>query len=136
MTGAGIWRTITDIITDHTASAVHGTGADIIPHIGATGDTVHGDSLPGDMTHSTIRGTIAAGTVHGMEDGTTLGTAAGMIHGTTEDSTTHGTAVIMAHGTIRIHTIMDGTTRTITTRDTARAVRQSNQVATKTDIMV
>lgn len=103
------WRTTTVIITVHTASEAHGTGAGII-HLGT-----RGASLLGDTTDGTTRGTTAAtgdGMTHGTtadgtEDGMTLGitavtmedTGAGMIHGTitiTTDGMTHiGITTIM-----------------------------------------
>lgn len=51
MTGDMTSRIITDIITVHTASAVHGIGADTTARTGAHGDTAHGDTT-GGMTRS------------------------------------------------------------------------------------
>ena len=88
-------RTITDITTDHTASAHRGTGA-------AT--TIHGTGMHGHITAlgDSTDGITAAGAIHGiMEDSTTLGITEA--HGV---SMTHGT---MEDGAHTIHTMQDGT---------------------------
>ena len=65
MTGAGTWKTTTDITTDHTASEVRGTGAVTTTH----GIGIHGHIPLGDITDGTIRSIWEDGMTHGtMED--------------------------------------------------------------------
>lgn len=73
-------KTTTDIITGHTASAVHGTGTDTT----TTGTGIHGHTLLGDTTDGTTRCTLMAGMTLGItEAGMTLGiTDGGIILGT------------------------------------------------------
>ena len=99
-----------DIITDHTASAAHGIGADTTAHTGAhitalTG--VHGHIVHGAITVITTRGDMqdigAAFMTHGITEA--IGedimavTGAGMTHGTTTITTaagmTHITTIII-----------------------------------------
>ena len=99
-----------DIITDHTASAAHGIGADTTAHTGAhitalTG--VHGHIVHGAITVITTRGDTqdigAAFMTHGITEvtgeDTMEVTGAGMTHGTTTITTaagmTHITTTIM-----------------------------------------
>lgn len=82
-------KTTTDIITAHTASAVHGIGADITAHTGAhitvrTG--VHGVTVHGDITDTTTLGTMVVITIHGI----TVDTGVGMTHGTITITTADG----------------------------------------------
>ena len=124
MTGDMTSRIITDIITVHTASAVHGIGAGITARIGVRGDTAHGDTT-GGMTRSTsevgmTRGTMEATTTHGTEDTgdittlgimatdgiltiTTITTADGTadgIHTMVRDISTEGTATRKTNGMV------------------------------------
>lgn len=115
MTGDGIWRTITDITTAHTAWELPGIGADTIVRTGAAGAIAHGD-----ITATAAHGTTEDGTAHGdSEDGMTHGTApAGTTLGITEVTmeatmeagtagTTHGITIITTAGMTRsITTVM------------------------------
>ena len=94
--GDSIWKTITAIITIRTASAVHGTGADIT-RLGTHGTSLHGDTADGMTDGITEAGTVHIITAATTGDGTTLGT--GAVIG---DGTTLGTA------RITIHTTADG----------------------------
>ena len=68
MTGDGIWKTDTDITMDHTASAVHGTGAGITVRTGVFLGT-DGAAARGDITVSTTHGITEDYMIHGtMED--------------------------------------------------------------------
>ena len=78
-TGDTTSKTITDTITDHTASAAHGTGAGITTH------GTHGISPHGDITAGTTHG-IMGQTGAGMTLGTTEDTGDGTIHGITADT--------------------------------------------------
>ena len=133
MTGDGTLKTITDITTVHTASAVHGIGADTIHHIGVHGATVHGTTEAGtEATGTTPAGMTLGTTIHGtttrgttadtMEDGTVITT-----HGITE-ATTAGTI----HGTITTTTTTAGTTHT-TIHLMALVILPSEAEDTKTD---
>ena len=65
MTGAGTWKTTTDITTDHTASEVRGTGAVTT----TLGTGIHGHIPLGAITDGTIRSIWEDGMTHGtMED--------------------------------------------------------------------
>ena len=72
------------IITPHTASEAHGTGAATM---------IRGTATPGTGADGTAHITMADGTIHTTtEDGMIHGiTAAGMTHGTTAAGMTHGT---------------------------------------------
>lgn len=105
MTGDGIWRTITDITTAHTAWELPGIGADTTAHTGAAGAIALGDTEAG-----MIRGIMAAyGQTHGI-------TEAGTATGTTQDGTPHGTMEAIGAGMIHgiTITITDGITLIIT----------------------
>ena len=108
MTGDGIWKTDTDITMDHTASAVHGTGAGITVRTGVFLGT-DGAAARGDITVSTTHGITEDYMIHGI-------TEAIMIHGTMADigevimpdigaGTTHGiTTIITTAGMTRTTT--------------------------------
>lgn len=86
MIGDSIWKTTTVIITDHTVSEVHGTGAGIIVH----GTGIHGHTRHGDIADGTTRSICQDGTIHGTTD-----TPDGMTHGITDGIIT----IIIADGT-------------------------------------
>lgn len=124
MTGDMTSRIITDIITVHTASAVHGTGAGTTARTGAHGDTAHGDTT-GGMTRSTSEVGMTRGT---MEDITILGTE------DTGDITTHGIMATDAILTITTITIADGTADGILTM--VRDISTEGTATRKTNGMV
>ena len=102
MTGDGILKSDTDIITAHTASDHHGIGA---------GTTV--PTSPHTIAPTTVLTGAAGATVHGDTTGTTtLGiTEDTMIHGITEDITdtmTHGIMEVTTEDTTPV--TGDGTT--------------------------
>ena len=113
MTGDMTSRTTTDIITAHTASEVHGTGAGITARTGAHGDTAHGDTT-GGMTRSTSE--------------------VGMTRGTMEDITTHGIMATDAILTITTITTADGTADGIHTM--VRDISTEGTATRKTNGMV
>lgn len=113
MTGDMILKTITDITTVRTASAVPGTGADTTP-LGIRGISHLGDIGDGMTAGISEAGTIHIITVASMEDGMTLGT--GEVIG---DGTTLGTVLTTADGTEV--GILSGDIITIIT-DTARDI--------------
>ena len=108
-------KTTTDIITGHTASAVHGIGADITVRTGVhitvrTG--VPGVTVRGDITDFMTHGTTTRGDMPDTGDGMTHGTmevigaecgeaiGAGMTHGTITITTAAGTTHIITITTI------------------------------------
>ena len=93
MTGDMILKTITDITTVRTASAVRGTGADITP-LGIRGISHLGDTGDGMTDGISEAGTVHITTEASMEDGMTLGSGE-----VTGDGTTRGTALTTADGT-------------------------------------
>ena len=111
MTGDMILKTITDITTARTASAVPGTGADITP-LGIRGISHLGDIGDGMTAGISEAGTARIITAASMEDGMTLGT--GEVIG---DGTTLGITLTIADG--MEDGIRTGAITTIT--DTARA---------------
>lgn len=119
MTGDMTSKTITDIITVRTASAVRGTGADITL-LGIPGTSLLGDIEDGMTAGISEAGTVRITTVAFMEDGMTLGT--GEVPG---DGTTLGTARIIIH--ITADGTEDGihTGDIITTTDTVRAISEA-----------
>ena len=108
MTGGGILKTTTVTTTAHTASAVHGIGADIIALTIVHGDIVH-IGVPGHTVHIGTDGDIATGAA---TDILTLGT---MTHGITEDGT-----------------MVDGMTRG-TTEDTMDGIALTTAITSTTD---
>lgn len=134
-TGDGISKTTTDTTTDRTASAHHGTGADITvrstvlitAHTTTITGTVGDIITLGAATATTVI-TILGTTEDTMADSTILGT---MTHGITEDTGEDTTAITdiwdgMTHGTT---TITDGIILT-TVRRTLWEVLTSNLVIT------
>ena len=135
-TGDGISKTTTDTTTDRTASAHHGTGADITVRSTVL-ITAHTTTITGTVGDIITLGAATAITILGttedtMADSTILGT---MTHGITEDTgedTGENTTAItdiwdgMTHGTT---TITDGIILT-TVRRTLWEVLTSNLVIT------
>ena len=79
-----------DIITDHTASAAHGTGAVITTHGTAThGIGTHGHTVLGDITDGMILGITAVSMTHGITADITEAITVTCIH-TTMDGTADG----------------------------------------------
>ena len=126
-------KTTTDIITAHTASAIHGIGADITVHTGAhitvrTG--VHGVTVHGDITDTTTLGTMTLGVMPDIgEDIMTLGTMV-----VTGEDIMEAIGAGMTHGTITI-TIADGMIRTIITITQGLHTSEQAEQATGTNTM-
>ena len=94
-------KTTTDIITGHTAPAIHGIGADITVRTGVhiTARTgVPGATVRGDITDFTTHGTTTRGDMPDTGDG--------MTHGTITITTAAGTTHIIT--IITITTITEG----------------------------
>lgn len=105
MPGDGILKTTTDIITAHTASAVHGIGADITARTGAhiiargyiTDTTTHGitvDITIHGITADTGEVTMTRGIMEDTMEVCTPDTGAGMTHGTITITIAVGTTII------------------------------------------
>ena len=86
-----------DIITDHTASAAHGSGADTTAHIGAYITVLTG--VHGHIAHGATTDIMTHGITEVTGEDTMEVTGAGMTHGTTTITTaagmTHITTTIM-----------------------------------------